>query len=398
MRNAPSNRRENGAAMRLTKINYSQFKGSPQQWLLSDLLLGQSNLIVGKNASGKSRTLSIIRGLGMMLSGKQKPEFQSGNYDAVFDDEGKTVRYCLEYMDRKVVREEVTVDGKQLLVRGAGGKGEIFHEKEKKKLEFQTPETDLAAFARRDSIQHSFLEPLGEWGAGVRHYAFGGLMGREHIALLVKDGPEADPADANAVIGLFRKGEKDHPDAFAEAVRQDMCAIDYPLDSVGVRSPTMLTVQSPFTVAPTVLFVKEADLPCETEQFEMSQGMFRALAIVIHINYAILASKPSCMVIDDIGEGLDFDRSCKLIDLVRRKVRQSTAQLIMTTNDRFVMNKVPLKEWSVLQRAGDLVDVRNYENSKQIFDEFEYTGLSNFDFFATDFLDEKAKEEVVAHE
>ena len=160
--------------MMLTKINYRQFTGSPQQWILSDLLLGQSNLIVGKNASGKSRSLNIIKALGMMLSGKTKPVFLSGTYDAVFDDEGKTVRYCLEYMDRKVVREEVTVDGEPLLVRGAHGVGTIYHKKEDKKLDFQTPETDLAAFARRDSIQHPFLDPLGEWGAGVRHYAFGG--------------------------------------------------------------------------------------------------------------------------------------------------------------------------------------------------------------------------------
>ena len=51
-----------------------------------------------------------------------------------------------------------------------------------------------------DKIQHAFLEPLVEWGAGVRHYEFGGTMGRPVIALLVKDGPPPDPTDANAVI------------------------------------------------------------------------------------------------------------------------------------------------------------------------------------------------------
>src|SRR5262245_10592749 len=99
--------------MMLTKINYSQFEGTPLQWVLSDLLLRRSNLIVGKNASGKTRTLNIINVLGMMLSGKRKPEsyLGGGNYDAVFDHKGKTLRYRLEYADRKVVREEVTVDG-----------------------------------------------------------------------------------------------------------------------------------------------------------------------------------------------------------------------------------------------------------------------------------------------
>ena len=103
---------------------------------------------------------------------------------------------------------------------------------------------------------------------------------------------------------------------------------------------------------------------------------------------------------DDFGEGLDFERSRTLIDLLRSKAHNSEAsiQLIMTTNDRFVMNNIPLEEWTVLQRVGHQVRVRNYGNSKQIFDEFKYTGLNNFDFFATDFLSEAPDEEVAIRE
>jgi hypothetical protein len=90
--------------------------------------------------------------------------------------------------------------------------------------------------------------------------------------------------------------------------------------------------------------------------------------------------------VDDIGEGLDFERSCLLIDLLRQKAKNSVVQLVMATNDRFVMNKVPLEEWSVLQRTGPLVKVRNYANSKEVFERFKVTGLSNFDLLTTDFL------------
>jgi hypothetical protein len=103
-----------------------------------------------------------------------------------------------------------------------------------------------------------------------------------------------------------------------------------------------------------------------------------------------MAKKATCVLIDDIGEGLDFDRSCSLIDVLRRKAQESAVQLIMATNDRFVMNKVPLEEWSVFVREGNRVRVRNYENSKAVFDEFKFTGLSNFDFLATDFVNEEA--------
>jgi len=59
----------------------------------------------------------------------------------------------------------------------------------------------------------------------------------------------------------------------------------------------------------------------------------------------------------------------------------------MATNDRFVMNTVPLEYWSVLERRGAVVKVHNRENAKQKFEDFRFTGLNNFDFFASDFLE-----------
>src|SRR5262245_58144386 len=141
--------------MRLKEIRYSQFEGSPQEWVLSGLQLGQSNLIVGKNATGKTRSLNIINSLAMMLVRKKKADdFASGKYDVIFDNEGEVLRYQLEYAGGEVSHEIVTVGGTDRLVRGAQGIGKIFHEKEGKDLDFQTPESNLAAVARRDSIQH----------------------------------------------------------------------------------------------------------------------------------------------------------------------------------------------------------------------------------------------------
>ena len=50
----------------------------------------------------------------------------------------------------------------------------------------------------------------------------------------------------------------------------------------------------------------------------------------------------------------------------------------MSTNDQFVMNHVPLDEWSVLQRTGNHVEVRNIHNSKAVFENFKFVGMSNF--------------------
>jgi hypothetical protein len=90
-------------------------------------------------------------------------------------------------------------------------------------------------------------------------------------------------------------------------------------------------------------------------------------------------------LIDDIGEGLDNDRSNSLIELIIEKIKDSSVQVIMTTNDRFVMNKVPLEYWSVIQRIPKKSLFYNYQNSKSTFEEFKRTGLNNFDFLSYEY-------------
>jgi AAA15 family ATPase/GTPase len=111
--------------------------------------------------------------------------------------------------------------------------------------------------------------------------------------------------------------------------------------------------------------------------------MFRALSLLIQLNYTLMIRLPVCVLIDDIGEGLDFYRARALINLLIKKVENTPVQLIMTTNDRFVMNGVPLKYWSIIERSGGKCKVYNYKNSRTSFDEFDFTGLSNFDFFTS---------------
>src|SRR5439155_13458213 len=111
-----------------------------------------------------------------------------------------------------------------------------------------------------------------------------------------------------------------------------------------------------------------------TDQVSMSQGMFRAFSVITQLNYCVMSGTSACILVDDIGEGLDYDRSCQLIDLLREKCYQSSVQLIMSTNDRFVMNKVPLEEWCYLIRRGNRVRVLNYKNCREAFERFKVTG------------------------
>ena len=376
--------------MELKRISYSEFVGGTQEWVLDNLTFNDINLLVGENATGKTRCLNIIRSLAMLVSGYRKQLFSSSCFDAVFESGGDEIRYILEIKNSKVLDESFIKNGENLMTRGQGGAGEIFAQELGTKMNFQTPETSLAAVARQDEIQHGFLRCLPEWGNTVIHYAFGSPMGQSHYMLAETNSYEKfDPRETHQVIKIFLRGKKELGKPYIESIKKDFGQIQYNIEEVGVKKPTVLYVPTDIKGEPVVLYVKETNLPGITEQFNMSQGMFRVLSLIIQVNYCQMAMQPSCILIDDIGEGLDFERSVCLINLLMEKAANSHIQIIMSTNNKFVMNRVPLETWSVLKRESNRCNVYNYANSKEIFDEFKFTGMNNFDFFMSDFISEE---------
>ncbi len=381
----------------LRSLQYSERSGHPKKWILDKITLGQVNLIVGTNATGKSRTINTVNNLARMLLADSSVRLVSAEYDVSFGSDGGELRYIIEIEQASVIKEEFYCDGEILLQRAPDG-GQIFAEVEGKKTRFKPPENELAAVARRDSLQHSFLEPLHTWASSVRHYEFGSKLGKDNFAMFMAGGPEPDERNANQIVGIFAKAFRLFGPTFVDAVKQDMSRLGYELDGLELCTPEGLVILAPGpSVTVQGLGVRERGIGGVVDQLEMSQGMFRALSILIQVNYARLADRSYCILIDDIGEGLDFDRSARLIELLRDRAAESSFQLIMATNDRFVMDHVPLEEWTVLQRQGSHVRVLNYANSRELFEDFKFTGLSNFFFLETDFA-QGPIEEATAHE
>lgn len=366
--------------MIIKSIKYSQFDGTPHEWRLENFSLGLVNLVVGENASGKSKILAIIRNLGNLLTGAN-PTFLSANYEVEFDDNGVKLVYVLR-CDGGVVKEErLNIGRKTMLTRIDDGTGKIYYERLKRKLGFQAPTGQVVTAARRDSIQHPFLDLLYSWGESVRLYHFGTEMGRNSFGF--PEGPILPKFSSDmpeTAVATFMDGQKRFSAQFVNSIIRDMKEIGYELTDIFTEAPFGL---SGLPKAVLALHAKETDLDASTSQNEMSQGMFRALSLIIRITYAQMAESPACILVDDIGEGLDYNRSTALVKLLIEKTKGTTTQLIMSSNDRFVMNNVPLQYWSVVQRVGNLSRVLNYDNSKNLFTQFELTGLNNFDFFSS---------------
>ena len=376
--------------MFLESIKYAEFERTRREWKLEEFALDNINLIVGKNATGKSRILNLIGNFANLLCGYRKMVFLSGNYEVTFDNNGKKIWYVLKYERSKILSEKLTTDSKVYLNRTARSTGKIYYEKERRNLEFQIPVNELAVFARRDSIQHPFLDDLYSWGKSVTHYRFGTTLGQDRLAVFAEAGDRereqaVDLKDTHGVVVIFRKGIAELKERFVDSIIKDMGTIGYDLQHISLAKPYGLVVHGAAMGRPIGLQVHESDLRAGTDQGKMSQGMFRALSLIVQITYSQLTSTPSCILVDDIGEGLDYERSSALIKLLVEKARGKSIQLIMATNDRFVMNSVPLEYWAIIDRTGGKCRIYNYRNSRKIFEDFKLTGLNNFDFFSSNY-------------
>ncbi len=383
------NQNYSGHVMEISTYEYREFWDTNHSWEVTKFSLSPINLIVGRNAAGKTRVVNTIAFLARFLSQGTIEAWNSGHWIVRFLHQEQI--YVVEFLIElgKVVKEEIVVDGIVRLSRNSDGKGRIYYESISKFLDFEMSDSMVAIVARRDKLQHPFLEPLFEWGDSMRLYQFSTDLGRNTIHLYNTNeanpenseaAPTPSETNGSAAVKQYCAGYKHFQDEFDEAILSDLAEIGYPCTDINANTaPNVPFIEGNM---PVVLQVQEVGLDTPTGQFEMSTGMFRALAVLVHINYAVMAGVKTSIIIDDIGEGLDFNRSKSLINLIIKKCMTAPIQLILTSNDRFVMNEVDIDLWHILDREGSRVYVSDKSSSPNQFSDFKYSGLSNFDFFA----------------
>ena len=394
--------------IRLRSVKYRELQGKERAWSLDELALGSINLLVGKNATGKTRVITIIDNLANCFLREGNLAFHEGGYDVEFTDGETITRYELVVEDGKVKRERLTVNSDEKLVRDSRLM-KIWADELGQRISMHPSDTQIAAVARRDDLQHPFLNPLHDWANTVRVYHFGARLGKDSFCLTVDNSAgnvvsnlqKQNDRDEDAIVATYRKARIEFGERYDQAVISDMNSLGYRLSAVDVSPPVGMKFATNVPVQGVInaIAIQEEGVEGWIHQHSISQGMFRTFSIIAQVNYSLMSNRASCILIDDIGEGLDFERSTKLVELLRVKASKSDFQLIMTTNDQFVMNHVPLDEWSVLHRDGSRISVRNIENSRPQFEEFKFIGLTNFSFFELDYLNAGSGTlEAVAHE
>ncbi len=372
----------------IKSISYEEYVGDPRNWRLDTCDFTQMNLVVGKNSTGKSRLVNVIGGLCNLLRGDQSG-FDSGSYSVQIEIDSKLYSYLVGFQSGNVTHEILRVNNEVRLERADDGRGKIYYEQQDDFIDFEIPKNVVAIQHRQDRLQHSFVVELSAWAKSCKSYGFGTKFGADEFvlwsSLQSKMSGEKGKPNFGSLIHRYTEIFHKHREVFDQAIISDMKQLGYELTEVGVDDLRALIASSNIELSEPMLglFVVEAERKARLPQNQMSQGMFRALALVIHINAEVLEGKKSILLVDDIGEGLDFERSVGLIELLIRHATNAGIQVIMTSNDRFVMNKVPLEYWVVLRREKSLVRAFTARNSAKAFEDFKFIGLSNFDFFAS---------------
>ncbi len=345
--------------MRLAHLTYTRNGWGYE----SPLYLDSVNLLVGKNAVGKSKTILAIGSVINTLVGNRVSNVNL-NVALTFEDTEGNFTYSFSYDAGQVVSESLVLESGDVLIERKLGRAFLGDE------EINPPADKLVLHVRRDTKQYPYIEKIMGWAENSKGFSFNE----------VELSNDAD-ADFNLFflggkMDLFTITESLGKELLAEIVMQ-ACELGYPLTRI-----------VPFELAPQlkyVLFYEEG--VGHLLQESLSKGMYRALYLLIYMKYLSVVGSPAMLLVDDLCEGLDYDRSVKLGRMVFDFCLENNIQLIASSNDTILMDTIDLKYWNILRREDSRMSSINVKNNPKLFEDFLFTGLSNFDLLSSDFVE-----------
>lgn len=370
--------------MSLLSLEYKEFIATPREWILEEVQFNPiSTLVVGKNSTGKSRLLAVTKSLCGAIGGITPP--MDGYFKVSVHLKSGIFEYILNVENGNVQSEHLQLDTRILLDRHINKPALLYFKKEERSIESEFQTNSLAIATRQDNGQHPWFVEFADWARKTRHYSFAGGFQQQRVVqssqiLTATKELSSTNFETGDVISTYVKAFDRYAEAFDQAVISDMRALGFPITDVGIKPMIELIPTAP-QIDALMIFITEDGVSTPIPQSGISQGMYRTLALLISLNAQIFADDGKLILIDDIGEGLDYEKSTALIKLLLAKNEKHSIQIIMASNDGFVMNHVPIEQWCVLHRTNSKVSSYTYKTHKEIFDEFEFTGLSNFDFF-----------------
>ena len=344
--------------MKLVSFEYSDYN-----WVLEKVTFGDLNLIVGRNAVGKSKTLNAIVLFVRFLNGDVNAATPSHWCKVEFvTDDNTILSYGYEYKDN-VITDETLYKGNDKI---------ISRNKEHTFIgitEVNPPVNKLCVQSQRDTKNFPEFESIMQWAEKLKGFSFSELSSTKSYEI---------PSLFNEKIDFSDMYEKiDKIEEKKNFVINKMKELDYEIDSI-----------NPFNISDkiNIVIIKEHGVNTPLFSSLLSNGMLRVLYIFAYMAYLSTEQGARTLLVDDLGEGLDFSRSSKLSKIIFDYCEEHDIQLIVTSNDNFLMNSVNLDYWVILQRDGVHTTEISKKTHPDMFHKFKKMGLNNFDMLSTDFI------------
>ncbi len=342
------------------------FKYSMVGWSLDTLTVGKTNLMVGKNSTGKTRAIIALSRTLRIIS--QAAEIENDdNFAAklVFEDNGSEITLYLKISERVIQNEILIIDGEEIIKRDTKTtflRGEVAN----------PPANLLLLHVRRDVNEFPEAENIINWASRA--------IGRSFI--------ETDTPNDEQLCELV--------ESFSDAMRRNVVSmaneVGFPITEVNTFRNTLRSALKKGAKVPNglekmqFLVFKEKNVQPYLAYSELSEGMRRTILLLIFIEHFVNNSEGAFLAIDDLGEGLDYTRATKVGRLLFDTCREHGIQLVAASNEEFMMNIVDIDCWNILVRHGQTVKSFTKDDAPKLFEEFRFSGLDNFDFFTSDRL------------
>ena len=347
--------------MILSKFSYKQASG----WRIEELSLNHQNLIVGLNSVGKSRTVSAIGYVARFIKGDID---DAGNIScSLLLENGNRLEYSFDVVGGQIHAEVLKKNDMPLISR------EYFSAKMYDEM-VSPPESKLLIQVRRDTKLYPEIEEIIQWAEHTSLFVFSNITTAPNSL-----SPYAISDEPRLPV-MFSKISKEQK----ELLKSYMCEMGYQINDI---------VEYERSSGTKSIHIYESGLKMPLRPIDLSNGMFRVFCVLLYMIYSSTLSEARCLLIDDMGEGLDYLRSTKLGKIMYEYCEKNHIQLIATSNDSFLMDAVDLQHWNILRREGDRVYCINMKNSPVLFEKFQRTGLSNFDILSSNFLANNSSDE-----
>lgn len=345
--------------MRLISFEYSDYN-----WTLDKITFEGLNLIAGRNAVGKSKTLNAIVLFANFLKGDVNvaPPTHWCKVEFMTDD-NTILTYGYEYKDNLITDETLYRSKDKIISRNKNhtfiGKTEVY-----------PPANKLCVQSQRDTKNYPEFESIMQWAEKLKGYSFSELSSTKSYYIPSMFNEKIDFSD---ILETFDKNEEKK-----SFVIEKMKELNYEIEKI-----ELFRISDKYSIA----LIKEHGVNTPLYSALLSNGMLRVLYIFAYMAYLSTEQGARTLLVDDLGEGLDFSRSSKLSKIIFDYCEAHDIQLIVTSNDNFLMNAVNLDYWVILQRDGEHTTGISKKTHPEMFQKFRKMGLNNFDMLSTDFIE-----------